>query len=413
MEHCDVAIVGAGPYGLSAANYLQHIKGLDVRLFGKPMTFWECHMPEGMQLRSPWAGSHIDDPRKRLTLDAYRKVNGNGHLEYPIPVKDFIKYGQWIHQQLGCADRRDVMRLEPAPRGYQLTLEDGEALTARRVVVAAGIQRFAHRPKVFDGFPRSLVTHTSEQRDFGKFRDREVLVIGNGQSAFEAAVLLHEAGARVQLFGRSSALAWVPRLGWTRRKAIRWMLYGPGEIGSAGISLIIQRPNLFRRLPRGIQERWGPRAVRPAIAVWLRPRTAGIPVHLGQLPVEARAEGEHLRIRFSDGCERLAQHVVLGTGYRIDVRQYPFFSSEILERMDIVDGYPRLAGGFETSLPGLHIVGAPAAWSFGPLMRFVAGTEFASPALRSRVLQAKLPSVVSLTLSDVPLGRAWKRSGTR
>ena len=107
------------------------------------------------------------------------------------------------------------------------------------------------------------------------------------------------------------------------------------------------------------------------------------------------------------------KHVVLGTGYRIDVRQYPFLSSEVLERMDIVDGYPRLADGFETSLPRLHIVGAPAAWSFGPLMKFVAGTEFASPALRSRVLQAKLRSVVSQTLSEVPLERAWKRSGTR
>jgi cation diffusion facilitator CzcD-associated flavoprotein CzcO len=396
MEKCDVVIVGAGPYGLSAATYLQRVRGLDVRLLGEPMSFWECHMPKAMNLRSPWAGSHIADPANRLTLDVYRRVNGNGGFEYPIPVTDFIQYGRWIHQQIGSADRRKVLRVELAPGAFQLELEDGEALRARRVVVAAGIQPFAHRPAVFEGLPPSLVTHTSEHHDFGRFRDKDVLVIGNGQSAFEAAVFLQEAGARVQLFGRSPELQWVPRIGWTRRKAIRWMLYGRGEIGSAGISLLIQHPNLFRRLPRRLQDRWAPWAVRPAVAVWLKPRRNGLPILLGRYPVGARVEGERLRVRFDDGSERVADHVVLGTGYRIDVRRYPFFSPGVLERIDIVDGHPRLDEGFETSLPGLHMVGAPAAWTFGPLMKFVAGTEFASPALRSRVVQATSRDRVSL-----------------
>lgn len=396
MERCDVAIVGAGPYGLSAATHLQQLKGLDVRLFGEPMSFWERHMPEGMHLRSPWAGSHIADPGNRLTLDVYRRVNGNRQLEYPVPLKDFIQYGHWFHQQIGLsADRRRVMRIELAPEGYQLTLEDGEALHTRRVVVAAGIQPFAHRPKMFEGLPASLVTHTSEQRDYGKFRDKEVLVIGGGQSALEAAVFLYEAGARVELLVRDSVLHWVPRMRWTRGKAIRWMFYGRGEVGSAGISLVIQRPKLFRRLPRRIQDRWAARAIRPAVALWLKPRTLDVPIRLGRFPVQARAEGEDLRVRFNDGSERVVDHVVLGTGYRIDVGLYPFFSSGVLERIDIVNGYPRLDAGFETSLPGLHILGAPAAWSFGPLMRFVAGTECASPALRLRVLQAGLRQVVS------------------
>ena len=395
MERCDVAIVGAGPYGLSAATYLQELKGLDVRLFGEPMSFWDRHMPERMHLRSPWAGSHIADPGNRLTLDAYRGLNGNGRLAYPIALKDFVKYGHWFHKQIGRTDRRKVMRLELGQAGFQLTLEDGEALHARRVVVAAGIQPFAHRPKLFEGLPTSLVTHTSEQRDYGKFRDKEVLVIGAGQSALEAAVFLYEAGARVQLFARNPALQWVPRMGWTRRKAIRWMLYGRGEVGSAGISLVIQRPNVFRRLPRRIQDRWAPQAVRPAVAVWLRPRTVGLPIHLGRWPVETRVKRERLRVRFNDGVERLVDHVVLGTGYRIDVGLYPFFSPGVLERMAIVNGYPRLDEGFETSVPGLHVLGAPAAWSFGPLMKFVAGTEFASPALRLRVLR---PAGVTLSL---------------
>lgn len=390
MERCDVAIVGAGPYGLSAAAHLRQLKGLDLRLFGEPMSFWERHMPEGMHLRSPWVGSHIADPGNQFTLDVYGRVNGSPQWEDPVPLKEFIKYGHWVHQQVAlAADRRKVMRIGLAPEGYQLTLEDGESLHARRVVVAAGIQPFAHRPKLFEGLPASLVTHTSEQRDYGKFRDKEVLVVGGGQSALEAAVFLHEAGARVEVSIRNSVLhcAWGRR--WIHAKALGWLLYGRAEVGSAGISLVIQRPNVFRRLPRRIQDAWAARAMRPAVALWLKPRIADVPIHLGRSAVQVRVEGGHLRVRFNDGTERVVDHVVLGTGYRIHVGLYPFFSSGVLERIDLVNGYPRLDAGFETSLPGLHILGAPAAWSFGPLMRFVSGTEFASPALRSRILQAK------------------------
>ncbi len=396
MERCDVAIVGAGPYGLSATAHLRQVKGLDVRLFGEPMAFWERHMPEGMLLRSPWEGSHIADPGNRFTLDAYRAVDGNHHLGDPVPLKDFIKYGHWFHQQGALSvDRRKVLRIDSAPKGFQLALEDGESLHARRVVVAAGIQSFARRPQIFEGLPASLVTHTSEQRGFGQFRDKEVLVIGGGQSALEAAAFLYEAGAHVEVLVRNSCVHWLGRQHRMRAKAIGWMFYGKGGIGPAGVSLIIQRPALFRRLPRAIQDWWGTRAMRPAGAHWLKPRTQNVPIHTERSLIQTRVEGERLRVRFDDGTERAADHVVLGTGYRVNVALYPFLSPEVLKRIDLMDGSPRLDAGFETSLPGLHFLGAPAAWSFGPLMRFVAGTEFASRALWRRILQAKKPQRVS------------------
>ena len=40
-----------------------------------------------------------------------------------------------------------------------------------------------------------------------------------------------------------------------------------------------------------------------------------------------------------------------------------------------------LKRGLESSVPGLHFVGKPAAWSFGPLLGFVSGAEFASVEL--------------------------------
>jgi len=73
---CDVAIVGAGPYGLSAAAHIGAIDGLDVRIFGPPMSFWESNMPAGMLLRSPWVASNLSHPGRRFTLDHYRDRAG-------------------------------------------------------------------------------------------------------------------------------------------------------------------------------------------------------------------------------------------------------------------------------------------------------------------------------------------------
>lgn len=401
MDKCDLVIVGAGPYGLSATAHLRQIKGLDIRLFGEPMSFWERYMPEEMLLRSPWAGSHIADPQNRLTLDAYRELSGNNGLTYPIPLADFINYGHWFHQQMAVpADRRKVGRIEPTASGYRLTLEDGEEIFSRRVVIAGGIQPFAYRPDRFKHFPASLVSHTSEVRDFAKFRDKEVVVIGGGQSSLEAAAFLHDAGAHVAVIIRNSNLHWLGHQRWMHAKAISWMFFGSADVGPAGLSLLVQRPNLFRRLPRRIQNLWAARAIRPAVSHRLEKCVGGVPIHTRRFVFQACIEGERLRLSLNDGSERVVDHVVLATGYRVNVARYPFLSSELLQKLNCIDGYPRLDAGFESSLPGLHFLGAPAAWSFGPLMRFVAGTEFAAPALYKKLLGVTTRHHVSVPGTD-------------
>lgn len=397
MEKCDVAIVGAGPYGLSAAAHLGAIRGLDVKLFGEPMSFWEQYMPQGMLLRSPWAGSHLADPQNRLSLDTYRVLHGKQNLAYPIPVDDFIGYGRWFHEQLPVqADRRKVVKTERAQEGFRLTLEDGQAIDAGRVVIAGGIQPFAYWPELFQGFPKSLVTHTSEVRDFRKFRDKRVLVIGAGQSALEAAAFLQEASAQAEVLIRNSTLRWLGRRKWTHSPAISWMLYGSADVGPAGLSLLVQRPNMFKLLPRKTHDRWAKRAIRPAVSHRLECCIRKVRIDNDRFVVHAKAAGEKLRVRLNDGSERDVDHLMLGTGYRVNVAQYPFLSPELVDSFKIVDGYPCLGKGFETTLPGLHFIGAPAAWSFGPLMRFVAGTEFSAPTLAKAIQKAKKRHFVSV-----------------
>src|SRR6202040_738682 len=153
MTTCDVAIIGAGPYGLSAAAHLRAANGLDIRVFGEPMSFWERHMPKGMLLRSPLAGSHLSDPSRSLTLQAYQSTSGN-QITAPLPLHRFTDYGRWFQSQvMPGTDSRKVERVEKNGAGFRLALEDGETWKARRVIVAAGIEPFAWRPAEFQRIP--------------------------------------------------------------------------------------------------------------------------------------------------------------------------------------------------------------------------------------------------------------------
>ena len=159
------------------------------------------------------------------------------------------------------------------------------------------------------------------------------------------------------------------------------LLYAPTDVGPAGISQIVARPDLVRRLPRSIQDWLKKRSIRPLGARWLVARLQNVPMSLGRSVVSVAAAGERIRVRLDDGGERTVDHVFLGTGYRVDVSKYNFFAPELAQSISRFQGYPRLREGFETSVPNLHILGAPAVWSFGPLMQFVVGTHYSSRSL--------------------------------
>src|SRR5208283_3136772 len=159
------------------------------------------------------------------------------------------------------------------------------------------------------------------------------------------------------------------------------VMYAPTDVGPAGLSQLMARPDLLGHLPRGLQDRLRKRAIRPAGARWLVDRLAGVPITLGRSVVAAASVGERVKVKLSDGTERTIDHVVLGTGYHVDISKYDFLAPRLAASMERVNGYPVLRKGLETSIPGLHILGAPAAWSFGPLMQFVSGAGYASRAL--------------------------------
>lgn len=381
MPDCNVTVIGAGPYGLSAAAFLKKA-GIETRILGNPMAFWEERMPAGMLLRSNWGASHIADPDQTLTLDAYRRSSGN-HLSAPIPVERFVDYGRWYQSKaVPNVENRIVARVDADLRGFKVTLSDGEVFHSRRVIVATGIGNFSRRPAEFAAVPQELASHSSDHDDLAHLKGRRVAVIGGGQSGLESAALLHEHGADVEVIVRQPELNWVGLHSWLHHLGpVSSLLYSTRDVGPAGISRVVAMPNLFKYLPRGIQDKTAYRAIRPAGSAWLRPRLTGVPITLGRKVISSSSSAGKLLLKLDDGDDRLVDHALLATGFRVDISQCEFLPPQLLSRLQTANGYPVLKRGLESSIPGLHFLGKPAAWSFGPLLSFVSGTEFAANEL--------------------------------
>lgn len=384
MDQTEIAIVGAGPHGLAAAAHLRR-SGKDCRIFGEPMSFWQT-MPVGMLLRSSWTATCVAEYQGPLSLDSYCAATGMS-LTTPIPLDRFIEYGLWVQQQVAPdVDRRLAVRVEPDGDAFSLTMADGDRVRANRVVVAAGIAPFANRPPVMSGLGQELASHTGDHSDFSRFAGRQVLVVGGGQSALESAALLHESGAQAAVVARAGHLNWLHG-GKYQQMLGRFskLVYAPTDVGPMGISRIVAVPSLVRAIPRPVRDPMSYRAIRPAGAAWLKPRLREVPIHLGRSVRSARPTGSRVHVELDDGTAHVVDHLFFGTGYRVDIRRYPFLAPSLVERVKCTEGYPILSRGMESSVPGLHFLGAPAAKSFGPIMRFVAGGWYAAESLTRAV----------------------------
>jgi thioredoxin reductase len=379
---CEIAIVGAGPYGLSAAAHLRAV-GIEATVFGEPMNFWASGMPEGMLLRSPREASTISDPQSMFTLEAYEAASGTEPVKR-VKWETFVAYGKWFQKQLGCnSDQRGVADIRRNGAGFKLTLADGTVLSSQRVIVAAGIGPFRKTPEVFSGLSPKSASHCYDGRNFRELGKR-VAVIGAGQSALESAAILHEMEIDVEVIARIQELRWIgmhQRL--HRLGPISKALSSKHDVGPIGISRLVAYPNLVYHFPIGIKDRIRTRAVRSAGAPWLIPRLNNVKISTGRTVVSAKELDCEVQLLLDDGSERRVDHILMATGYRVDIAKYQFLAPALVKAVRQLDGYPDLAGGFETSVPGLHFIGATAARNFGPLMYFVTGTEFAARELTS------------------------------
>jgi hypothetical protein len=355
-------------------------------VFGEPMSFWRT-MPEGMKLRSNLRATNMVELEGPLSIARYEAATAV-RLEPPVALERFLDYGTWVvHSALPDLDTRRVTRLDRVGGGYELRLSDGEAVTAQRVVIAAGIAPFARVPLGFEHLAPGRVSHTSEHTDLSRFAGQRVAVVGGGQSALETAALLAERGAaHVEVLVRREAVVWlrghavIHRLG-----RLGPIVYAPTDVGPLWYSRLVSVPALFRQLPRRAQDRIARRSIRPACSSFVRVRLGPVTVSTGVALEAAADHGDALALTLSDGTARTVDHLMFGTGYEVNFARYPFLGDTIRDGVRLSGGFPVLRRGLETSLPGLHVAGAPAAWSFGPIMRFVSGSWYAGRAIARAV----------------------------
>jgi FAD-dependent urate hydroxylase len=391
----DTTIVGAGPYGLSIAAHLR-ASGLPFELLGTPLESWRHFMPQGMLLKSERFASNLWDPRRRFTLQRYCESH---RLPYqatgsPLSLELFLEYAEWFRQQTAVEPRElKVKQLRRAPGGFELQLADGTSLTSRRVVLATGHMAYRWVPPELAHLPEPLVLHSSRIGDVRGYRGRDVCVIGAGQSALETAALLHENGARIRVLVRRARLSW--NAPWKRRSLLSHILAPDAGVAAGWPSVAVSElPRVFRFLfPPEKRHRFVAGSYGPSGSWWLRERVEGcLPVQLGS-PVksaEVCGQGVRLRLQGSAGETTLdTQHVVAATGFRVDIDRLEYLDPSLARSVAReAGGIPTLDSRFETSVPGLFIVGVASAPVFGPIMRFMYGAKHVAPVLAHRLSRA-------------------------
>ncbi|MFI0451448.1 NAD(P)/FAD-dependent oxidoreductase [Actinomadura sp. 6N118] len=388
----DTLIVGAGPYGLSIAAHAQ-ARGLSVRVIGTPMDFWQHHMPAGMLLKSEPFASNLSSPAPG---SSFLDRHPGWSMGQPIPLKQFISYGEWFaeHAVRGI-EKVQVEHVQATNPGFIATLSTGEEVRTLTVVIAIGVRQFAHVPAQLSGLPRELLTHSVEHHDLSRFADREVTVVGGGQSALETAVLLAEAGARPTVLSRKDQLAWnavpQPDPSWVSR-AFRGPQSGLGRGWRTW--LWSEHPATTRALPDRTRQRIVKNTMGPAGAWWLRERMGhSVTLRLGERIVEAGASNGRARFSTvtSHGGIHLSQtdHIIAATGYVPDIDKITILDPKLRRRLQLRHRSPALSRHFESSVPGLYFAGLTAAASFGPVMRFVHGSSFAAQRIAENLAKQR------------------------
>lgn len=410
----EVAVIGAGPYGLSVSAHLT-AAGVHHEIFGEVMESWRRQMPVGMFLKSEGFASDLSDPGDRHGLQRFcaEQAIDWAPIGVPVSLETFQDYGAWFQQRMvPQVDPTRVAAVRRRPRGFQVWLEDGRTLTSRRVVVATGLQAYAEVPALLHGLDG--VMHSRALHDPSALTG-PVVVVGRGQSALEAATLLAEQGTEVRLVTRSPQIDWAYKPRGSERK-LHWRMVDPLSGLGEGLRLLAyaDHPLGFRGLPEAWRLRLAYAALAPCGSWWLRERfEQAIQPTLGQTLVGARSDpggdGVRLRLRDRDGAEQelRSQRVVAATGYRPDLGRLPFLDPQLRVEIAAGGGAPVLDRGFETSVAGLHFVGYAAAASFGPVMRFVFGADFAARRL-ARSLGPGYPRTRS-RLTAAPAARLPRR----
>jgi cation diffusion facilitator CzcD-associated flavoprotein CzcO len=409
MRSVDVAIIGAGPYGLSLAAHLRS-RDIDAPVFGEPMGAWKNNMPAGMLLKSyPWA-SNLSDAESAFTAKRFYTERGLPYDDalIALPRETFISYGEAFQARfVPFVENKMLVSLKPVAAGFEARFDDDETIWARRVVVAIGMSAFKYTPPFASHLPHELISHSGDYGPLDSLDGKRVVVVGSGSSATDLCALLHERGTSVSLVARASKLvfAGTPRL----RSAFERATAPDSGIGEGWtMGVCATTPWVVNRMPANIRIRLADtKALGPLGGAFMRDRVIGkFPQLLGRTLSEITRRGDtvEMRLTAADGLTDTvhADHVIFATGYKTDVSRLSFLDRSVTSRVRLTGTAPLLSHHYESSIPGLHLIGPASAYSFGPVCRFVFGTFhparhltrlFTKPAPRVQMARSPISAV--------------------
>ena len=392
----DLAVIGAGPYGLSIAAHLR-ARGIGHQVFGEPMSMWRDNMPPGMLLKSDCKSSSLSDDGGTLTLEAHYHANGWPYdpARVPVEVEKFVSYGLAFQARFAPdIDRRLVARVERGKSGFFLELDDGTEVECRNVVAATGVLPFMHMPARFMHLPSELVSHSSAFGPLDSLAGKAVTIIGAGSSALDLAALLNEKGSKVTILARAHEIV-IQGKPAPHRDIVRRICAPDSKIGTGWRSRICDdAPWLIHALPASVRRRVVDNMLGPSGGYFIGGRLDGdVTIRTGMNIRTVGERGAMIRIiaEDPDGAKETiySEHLILATGYRLDLSRLAFLSRGLLTEIAVRDRAPVLSASFESSIPGLFFVGYPSAPSFGPVMRFVAGTSHPARKVTARLARER------------------------
>ena len=384
----DAVVVGAGPYGLSTAAHLAG-RGLTVAVFGKTLELWRDHMPKGMMLRSHWWATNLSDPRGAYGFARFLAECSRAEC-FPVPLDLFVNYGLWFKERaVPYVDETYVCSIERQNGHFLVQLADGRSVASRAVVMAIGVSLYANRPASYGHLPAGLVSHSCDHSDPSRFKGQQVLVLGGGASGTDFAALLHEAGATVHMITRRP-IVWFGK-DRTNERTLVERIKAPNNGMAPGWAnwTLEHMPFLFHRFPQDLKDRYNSNYVSGATD-WLRASIIGkAALHERQEVERTEVVDDKVVATISDGTKVTADHLILATGYKVDVNKltmiHPMLRAEIKADRSI----PVLDQRFESSVPGFYFVGLTSVRAFGPLYRFVVGCKATAERVAASIARAR------------------------
>ena len=372
----DVAVVGAGPYGLSVA---ASAAPAGTVVFGSPLLTWQRMEPD-MELRAAWNEMALVAGGGRGGLDAWLAETGRPRRE-PMTPADFVAYGTWFRERFVPKLVEDDVDLVEPEGAHLRVAAGGSEWLARQLVVAVGITPFPYLAPQFARLGDERVEAAALRNGFADLADARVAVVGGGQSAVEAAAHAARAGASVTMLVRGTVTWFADRephteRGWLGQRLYR-LAYPVVGYGPPPINRLVRRPDAFAALPFALRRRLTNLLLRPGASPWLRPLVEGrveVREHVEVREVECGEAA--LRLHLSEAEPLEVDRLIVGTGFRFALERLPFLSVGLRERIQVSRDWPVLDRSFRSTDPSVFFVGYAAEGRFGPVARFVLGVPF-------------------------------------